>query len=96
MLVSVLKKSIHVYHWLISPLLGTRCRYAPSCSEYAIQALDLHGVRYGTMLTIRRLCQCHPWGGDGYDPVPENIIKTEAGRLPVKKIKIEVETELEN
>ncbi len=58
------------YQLLISPLLGPRCRFYPSCSQYAVEALSSHGVWSGTVLTVRRVCRCHPWGGSGYDPVP--------------------------
>ncbi len=49
-----------------------RCRYQPSCSSYALEALELHGAARGTWLTLRRLGRCHPWGGFGFDPVPEH------------------------
>ena len=58
------------YRYLISPLLGPSCRFGPSCSEYAIDALRSHGVWRGTWLALRRIARCHPWGGSGYDPVP--------------------------
>lgn len=64
------QKLFKLYHILISPLLGNRCRFAPSCSEYAHQALEIHGARKGLWLTTKRLCRCHPWGGHGLDPVP--------------------------
>ncbi|MBY0446728.1 MAG: membrane protein insertion efficiency factor YidD, partial [Burkholderiales bacterium] len=54
----------------ISPLLGARCRFTPSCSQYGIEAVTRYGVMKGGWLTTRRLCRCHPWGGCGYDPVP--------------------------
>jgi putative membrane protein insertion efficiency factor len=58
------------YRWLLSPVLGSNCRYCPSCSEYAIEALRRHGALLGLWLTLRRMLRCHPWGGHGYDPVP--------------------------
>ncbi|MEO0391638.1 MAG: membrane protein insertion efficiency factor YidD [Pseudomonadota bacterium] len=61
---------IWVYKACISPFLGPNCRYQPTCSTYAIDALRTHGVWRGGWLTIRRLARCHPWGGHGYDPVP--------------------------
>lgn len=59
------------YQLLISPLLGGNCRYLPTCSEYAREALVTHGVLRGGWLAWRRIMRCHPWGGHGYDPVPE-------------------------
>jgi putative membrane protein insertion efficiency factor len=58
------------YQIVLSPLLGGRCRFAPSCSHYAIEALERHGALRGLWLTIRRVGRCHPWGGSGVDPVP--------------------------
>jgi uncharacterized protein len=49
----------------------TPCRFVPTCSNYALDALEAHGAVRGTGLTVRRLCRCHPWGGHGWDPVPE-------------------------
>lgn len=71
MLVSFFQNLIKLYVWSISPLLGSRCRFAPSCSEYAYIALERHGVLRGLWLSTKRICKCHPWGGDGLDPVPE-------------------------
>lgn len=62
---------VALYRVAISPWLGANCRFEPSCSEYAMQALRVHGAFRGTWLTIRRIGRCHPWGGSGYDPVPE-------------------------
>ena len=59
------------YQILISPLLPSTCRYEPTCSYYAIDALKTHGILKGTLLAIKRIGSCHPWGGSGYDPVPE-------------------------
>lgn len=60
------------YQYLISPLLGPRCRFHPSCSHYAIEALQQHGLLRGLWLTLRRLLRCHPWHAGGHDPVPPN------------------------
>jgi len=59
------------YQFLISPLLPSTCRYDPTCSHYAIEALQTHGFLKGTYLAIKRIGSCHPWGGSGYDPVPK-------------------------
>lgn len=58
------------YQYLISPLLGNHCRFTPSCSHYACQALGKHGVMRGLWLTVRRVLRCHPWHTGGHDPVP--------------------------
>jgi putative membrane protein insertion efficiency factor len=58
------------YKLTLSPLIGRQCRYLPTCSDYAEEALIVHGPWRGGMLTAKRLCKCHPWGGSGYDPVP--------------------------
>lgn len=58
------------YKLAISPLLGQNCRFYPSCSDYAAQAIDLHGAARGSLLAARRLCKCHPWHPGGLDPVP--------------------------
>ncbi|MDD6821171.1 MAG: membrane protein insertion efficiency factor YidD [Paraprevotella sp.] len=59
------------YRQFISPLTPSSCRFTPTCSQYALEALRRHGVLRGSWLTIRRLLRCHPWGGSGYDPVPD-------------------------
>lgn len=61
---------IRVYQLGISPLLGPRCRFYPSCSHYAQEAIDTHGLRRGGWLALRRLSRCHPWHPGGFDPVP--------------------------
>jgi hypothetical protein len=61
---------IRVYQYAISPLIGPSCRFMPSCSEYAREAVVAHGPLFGTWLALRRLARCHPWGGEGWDPVP--------------------------
>ena len=61
---------IKLYQVTLSPLLGPKCRFTPTCSQYAIEALKKHGVIKGLWLAIKRISKCHPWGGHGYDPVP--------------------------
>ena len=69
--VAVLRAAILVYQWTLSPVLGANCRYLPSCSHYAVEALERHGLAAGAWLALKRILRCHPWGGAGYDPVPE-------------------------
>ena len=61
---------VRFYQVCISPLKPPSCRFTPTCSQYAIEALRKHGPIKGLYLTVRRLLRCHPWGGSGYDPVP--------------------------
>jgi putative membrane protein insertion efficiency factor len=61
---------IWAYKLLIRPVIGPRCRYLPTCSDYALEALGTHGLARGSWLALGRLLRCHPWGGSGYDPVP--------------------------
>ncbi|MBR6721785.1 MAG: membrane protein insertion efficiency factor YidD [Alistipes sp.] len=61
---------VRFYQVCISPLKPPSCRFTPTCSQYAIEALRKHGAIKGLYLTVRRLLRCHPWGGSGYDPVP--------------------------
>lgn len=66
----MLSLPIHFYRACISPLTPPSCRFVPTCSQYALEALRKHGPVKGLLLAIRRICRCHPWGGSGYDPVP--------------------------
>lgn len=59
-----------VYRYAISPMLGSRCRFHPSCSVYASEAIERHGALRGSWLAVRRVTRCHPWNAGGYDPVP--------------------------
>lgn len=61
---------IRVYQWTVSPLLGPRCRFWPTCSHYAYEAIGLHGFWRGSLLAGRRILRCHPWNPGGIDPVP--------------------------
>jgi putative membrane protein insertion efficiency factor len=71
LMIRVLQVPVHLYRYLISPWLGPNCRYQPTCSSYALEALERHGPLLGGWLAIRRLSRCHPLGGHGFDPVPE-------------------------
>jgi putative membrane protein insertion efficiency factor len=61
---------IRLYQWTLSPLLGSNCRFHPTCSHYAVEAVQTHGVVRGLWLALRRVGCCHPWNEGGYDPVP--------------------------
>lgn len=64
---------IRGYQYLISPLLPPSCRYTPTCSSYALEAIGRHGALRGGWLGLRRILSCHPWGGCGHDPVPDRF-----------------------
>lgn len=68
---SLLCGLIRIYQWVISPLFPGSCRFEPSCSRYAAEAIARHGALRGVWLSLRRIARCNPWGGAGPDPVPE-------------------------
>ena len=70
LLKGILIALVRVYQTVISPLTPTSCRYTPTCSQYAIEAIRLHGPIKGGRMAAKRIGSCHPWGGSGYDPVP--------------------------
>jgi putative membrane protein insertion efficiency factor len=72
---TLLLLSIRGYQWLLRPLLGPHCRFYPSCSEYAKEAIERHGALTGSWLAARRVCRCHPYHPGGYDPVPDDPIR---------------------
>jgi len=81
-MVPLLKLLLKIYKLTLSPFLaaltggpGTGCRFTPTCSESFVQAIEAHGLLLGAWLGLKRLCRCHPWGGSGYDPVPERLQK---------------------
>ena len=73
---SIIRLAIRIYQRLFSPVIhflggpGSGCRYTPSCSEYFLQAVEIHGVCRGSWMGVRRIARCNPWGGSGLDPVP--------------------------
>lgn len=67
---AILLLPIRFYQIVVSPWLAPSCRFEPTCSGYAQEAIQVHGPGYGSYLALRRLCRCHPWGGSGHDPVP--------------------------
>ena len=66
----LLSLPVRAYRVVLSPWIGNGCRYQPTCSVYALEALERHGAAKGGYLMVHRICRCHPWGGHGYDPVP--------------------------
>ena len=66
---------IRGYQLIVSPMLGSNCRFMPTCSEYALESLKAYGLIKGTFLTIKRIGKCHPWGSNGYYPIPTKMEK---------------------
>lgn len=75
--------AIQVYRYILSPWLGPRCRYQPTCSAYAQEAVQRYGVIRGGWLALKRIGRCHPWGGFGYDPLPEPADAACHSRVPL-------------
>lgn len=73
---------LRFYRYFVSPFIAPGCRYLPTCSEYGLEALRRHGAARGGWLTLRRLLRCHPWGGSGFDPVPDAARDLAAGHRP--------------
>ena len=73
---------VHGYRLLLSPWLGSSCRFEPTCSAYALQALELHGAAKGSYLTVHRLVRCGPWCKGGHDPVPKQALRLFSDLLP--------------
>ena len=75
----ILVLGVRLYRWVLSPLQTflfgplARCRFTPSCSQYALEAIRRHGARAGTWLALKRIARCHPWGSCGHDPVPAQL-----------------------
>ena len=67
---------VRAYRLVLSPWLGNGCRFQPTCSAYALEALECHGGFKGSYLMVHRICRCLPWGGSGYDPVPKSKAKS--------------------
>ncbi len=83
-LVAVLSAPVHLYRYAISPMMPPRCRFLPTCSEYALESLRRHGPLSGGWLAAARVCRCHPFNPGGIDPVPEHfsLLRAGASRWP--------------
>ena len=68
---AVVKGPVHIYRWTLRPLVSWECRHLPTCSEYALQAIDRNGAWRGSWLALSRISRCHPWGTHGFDPAPD-------------------------
>ena len=77
-----MRGTIRIYQLVVSPVLPSSCRFMPSCSSYAMEAIQRHGPLAGSWLATRRICRCHPWNDGGYDPVPEPSTECGAKAAP--------------
>jgi putative membrane protein insertion efficiency factor len=77
---AVLSLLVHLYQWTLRPFIGAHCRFEPSCSHYALQALAQHGAARGSLLATLRVLRCNPWMPGGYDPVPPRPLPKAAPR----------------
>jgi putative membrane protein insertion efficiency factor len=68
---AIAKAPVHLYRWTLKPFVGWECRHLPTCSEYALDAIDRNGAWRGFWLMLARVCRCHPWGTHGLDPAPD-------------------------
>ena len=82
MMQRLLMALVRAYRLLLSPSIGSACRFEPTCSAYSLQALEQHGAAWGTCLTLGRLVRCHPWCAGGHDPVPEEAPRLFTRLLP--------------
>ena len=82
LIAAVLIAPIRLWQATLSQVLPPSCRFQPSCSAYAIKAIERHGPLKGVWLGTKRICRCHPWGGSGYDPVPERTASPHPAALP--------------
>ena len=73
MMQRLLMALVRAYRLLLSPSIGSACRFEPTCSAYSLRALEKHGAGWGTYLTLARLVRCHPWCAGGHDPVPKHV-----------------------
>lgn len=85
MMQSFLMGLVRAYRLMLSPWLGSSCRFEPTCSVYSLQALELHGAARGSYLTLRRLARCHPWCAGGHDPVPVTLFRSLSSSTSGKK-----------
>lgn len=75
MITRLLVLLIRVYRSAVSPWLGPSCRYLPTCSQYSMECIERHGALAGSWYSVKRICRCHPWGGSGWDPPPDESAK---------------------